>query len=116
MPECVGYESFIYAEDDTLPNYTWDFGTGIIDSTEINAQDGTWGSYVHWDDGELEHYITLTATNSYGCVSVLIEDTVREPDPLTHVLNQHLLRLTIRPPAQINPEAGVISRPRPHLI
>lgn len=79
-PKCFGEPATIAAAEDSLQQYTWNFYNGIVDDTvPSNTQGGYNRHFVYWNSEDTLHQVSLVATNSYNCQSVINIDTVYEP-------------------------------------
>jgi hypothetical protein len=79
-PKCFGEEFTIAAMEDTLANYIFDLPDGLIDSiVEPNPSGGEYELFVHWDNDELSHQVSLQTTNYWGCQSQLNNFELVEP-------------------------------------
>jgi len=66
--------------EDSLAKYTWNFYTGILDSSVNNIQHGArYLNFVRWTGKDTIHRISLVAESSLGCQSPVTVDTVYEP-------------------------------------
>jgi len=79
-PKCFGEPATISAVEDSLMQYTWNFHSGIVDSSRLNLAHGAkYLNYVHWTGKDTLHRVSLIATSSLGCQSPITVDTVYEP-------------------------------------
>ena len=79
-PKCFGEPATIAAVEDSLAKYTWNFYTGILDSSVNNIQHGArYLNFVRWTGKDTIHRISLVAESSLGCQSPVTVDTVYEP-------------------------------------
>jgi hypothetical protein len=80
-PRCNGEPASIKAQEDSLQNYDWDFGANCqIDSIwPLNDQGGDYRYFVHWEDEDTAHIVTLRVENYLGCTSTTVQDTVFDP-------------------------------------
>jgi len=79
-PKCFGEPATIAAVEDSLAKYTWNFYTGILDSSVNNIQHGArYLNFVRWTGKDTIHRISLVAESSLGCQSPITVDTVYEP-------------------------------------
>lgn len=78
-PKCFGEPAILTAYEDSLANYDWQFGNGIVDSTMTNSAGGEFRVFVHWNDNQDNHSIGMTATNSWGCQSNIGRSIINEP-------------------------------------
>ncbi|MDY0140516.1 MAG: gliding motility-associated C-terminal domain-containing protein [Bacteroidales bacterium] len=78
-PKCFGEPASIAADENNLQQYTWNFYSGIIDSTSINLSGGQWENFVHWNNSDTLHRISLITTNIWDCQSPINIDTIYEP-------------------------------------
>jgi gliding motility-associated-like protein len=79
-PKCFGESATIKAVEDTLGQYTWNFYSGVINSSSPpNAQGGVFRNFVSWNDNAESHLVSLITTNSWNCQSPIRVDTVYEP-------------------------------------
>jgi gliding motility-associated-like protein len=79
-PKCFGESATIKAVEDTLGQYTWNFYSGVINSSSPpNAQGGVFRNFVSWNDNAESHIVSLITTNSWNCQSPIRVDTVYEP-------------------------------------
>ncbi len=78
-PKCFGEAAVITAVEDSLANYEWDFGDGIVDSSAINSANGKFRAFVYWEDRDSLHTVNLSATNSWGCRSNVGQAVINEP-------------------------------------
>jgi len=78
-PKCFGEPATIVASEDSLIHYTWNFYSGIIDSAMYNIQGGNYLNFVHWTNTDTLHRISLVASSSSGCQSIITVDTIFEP-------------------------------------
>lgn len=79
-PKCFGECAIITANDDTLIQYAWNFGSGTILSYEENEHGGKYLYRVLWNNDETEHLVNLISTNNYNCQSPINIDTIVEPE------------------------------------
>jgi gliding motility-associated-like protein len=78
-PKCFGEPATIAAAEDSLPQYTWNFYTGLTDSVTTNVNGGVYQNFIFWNSTDTSHRVSMIATNSYGCQSPINVDTVYEP-------------------------------------
>ncbi len=78
-PKCFGESATIAAIDDDLIQYTWDFNSGIINSSEENISGGNYLNFVNWNNEDQDHIVSLFTTNLWGCQSPINFDTIAEP-------------------------------------
>ncbi|MDD2385680.1 MAG: gliding motility-associated C-terminal domain-containing protein [Bacteroidales bacterium] len=78
-PKCFGEPASIKAVEDTLQQFTWNFYSGVIDSTSINSLGGQYENFVYWNSSDTLHRISLITTNHWNCQSTITIDTVYEP-------------------------------------
>ena len=78
-PKCFGGPAILTAYEDTLSIYDWELGNGYIDTTYLNAANGEYRAFIHWEDKEETHVIGLTTTNYWGCQSNIGRAIVEEP-------------------------------------
>jgi gliding motility-associated-like protein len=78
-PKCFGELATISAAEDTLAKYTWNFYSGILDSSENNSLGARHLNFVRWSSIDTLHRISLVAESSLGCASTITIDTVYEP-------------------------------------
>lgn len=78
-PKCFGESAILTAYEDSLANYDWQLGNGIVDSTMTNSAGGEFRVFVHWNDNQDNHSIDMTATNSWGCQSNIGRTIINEP-------------------------------------
>ena len=77
-PKCYGETAILTAFEDSLTMYDWNNGNGIIDTIFTNDASGEYRTFIHWEDGEQSHEVSLTSTNSDGCSSTG-SVTIEEP-------------------------------------
>ncbi len=88
-PWCIGYPSTIIAhtsnqiqnDDWGLIHFNWGFDGGIVDTTggvPITGMDED-TIYVHWENGDSLHIVSLLTSNIFGCYSPINFDTIIEP-------------------------------------
>ncbi len=79
-PKCFGEPASIFAYEDSLHQYIWNFYDGLIDyAYPDNPWGGNYGNRVYWTNENTFHQVSLISTNSYGCQSVITIDTAFEP-------------------------------------
>ncbi|MBI5219435.1 MAG: gliding motility-associated C-terminal domain-containing protein, partial [Bacteroidia bacterium] len=67
-------------------HFTWNFNNGAIESVRPNPSTNQFDSIfmVSWDTTghTMYHIVSLVSTNSWGCYSNIVTDTIFEPAPL----------------------------------
>jgi len=89
-PKCFGEPAILTASDTTLQLYDWDYGSGShIDDSVVNQHDGGYQIYVHWENGDTVHNVTLVTANEWQCRSAIGNLTIDEPPHLEYIPKVH---------------------------